>query len=400
MRVRAVNAGLVVGGLSFLLYWATASVLAAQGTTGHFGADAHLYQGIAFGNVFDRTTRFHPVTVAMAVAWMKVVSPLQSWLALPQLLNALFALVGAAGAGAATAVFAALMPRRLAIACGCICASTLACWYFSAIPESKIVTAALSNFYLLAYVHMRHQPTAKGVAILSAVLALACLNEIVSLLLVAIPIVDTVWRKGVRWSHGRWIVAHAMVVPLCLLVLEVLVNGRLVAPTPDTESQSHLSMLVYYVLKNDHSLDSLYAFAVNWLVFNFAAPTPTAPMWPQAGGYFEPSVAPFLGSVPAVTLVALLGLILLLPRLAANRAPLSADTASLLVAGGCYALARAAFFFVFNPAEPLLFSPAVTLPHAMMILVPSAVSHFERRLMGLAMLCGLLLWVNLGFMLG
>jgi hypothetical protein len=61
---------------------------------------------------------------------------------------------------------------------------------------------------------------------------------------------------------------------------------------------------------------------------------------------------------------------------------------------------RAVFFFGFNPAEPLLFSPAVTLVVWLIILVPFADSRFPAKGALLSVLCVLLIATNVGFMLG
>lgn len=65
-----------------------------------------------------------------------------------------------------------------------------------------------------------------------------------------------------------------------------------------------------------------------------------------------------------------------------------------------YAVVRGVFFFIFNPSEPLLFSPAVTFAHWSLILVPFVASPFPAKRELLAALCVLLLATNAGFMLG
>jgi len=60
--------------LTFGLYWLTSFVLEGRNAMTHFGADAHVYTLLADGIVVDGLARFHPVTIAMAMAWMKILS--------------------------------------------------------------------------------------------------------------------------------------------------------------------------------------------------------------------------------------------------------------------------------------------------------------------------------------
>lgn len=371
-----------------------------HGTT-HFGADGHLYELLAQGTIHDRIARFHPLIVALSLAWMKLLAPLAQWISPAVLLQALFALIGAAGAGAATAVFASQLGQRwLAVLCGMIYASSLGIWYFSAIPESKILTASLSAFYILSYIRLRAQWTTSRYLVLTAVLFAACMNEIVSCFLVIVPFVDTILRRGWHWHAWKWIGAHALAVLLSFVFLEWAINGTAVTATDDPESRSHISMLIFYVLKSDYSISSLYAFAINWLFFNIAAPSSATPLWPHAGGYFEPSLVPYFASPLTALLPALLVLIVGAGLSPDYKSRLTAECRALLFAVASYAGIRAAFFVVFNPAEPLLFSPAVTLAHCMIVFVPFAASRFAAKMPVLLALWGILVFANGRFILG
>jgi hypothetical protein len=103
----------------------------------------------------DRITRFHPTTVVLALAWMKIVGPLSQWFDPPQLLRAMSAAIGVVGLWAATSAFAAVMSRGHAALFGIIYALSLGVWYFASIEESKIVTATLSALYIAGYLHLR-----------------------------------------------------------------------------------------------------------------------------------------------------------------------------------------------------------------------------------------------------
>src|SRR5262249_22218387 len=206
---------------AFGLYWLSALVLAAREDTFLFGADTILYMELAKGNVierlgsfyaFDRITRFHPLTTALAVAWMKALSPLTQWITPQQLLKAMFSTVGAIGVGAAAAAFAAVVPRRQAQLWSAIYGASLSVWYFASIEESKIVTATLAAVYIAAYLRLRQDWTVRGAVTLTGILLLACLNEIIAAFLVAIPVADALAQRGRRLRdnlrHGRWIAWH------------------------------------------------------------------------------------------------------------------------------------------------------------------------------------------------
>src|SRR5262245_39705586 len=86
---------------AFVLYWVSAIILQSRGGTTHFGADAHLYSLLADGVAHERVARFHPLTTAMAAAWLKALSPLTVWVSPLNLLKAMFAAIGALGVWAA-----------------------------------------------------------------------------------------------------------------------------------------------------------------------------------------------------------------------------------------------------------------------------------------------------------
>lgn len=384
----------------FGVYWLTAVVLASRQTTAHFGADSSFFAFLAQMAVHDRAARFHPVTTTLGLAWMETFSLLTPWLAPATILKAMFAAVGALGVWAAMSIFTVLLPRGYVLLGGALYGSSLGVWYFAGIPESKIVTATLSVLYIALYVRLRKRWRPVGAVGLGVILALACLNEIVSAFLLAIPMVDALMRYGFDWRRYRWPAAHVPVVLAAWFVLEVFVNGWLVPESAYQEGQSHYNMLLYYIAKNDYGLASLHGFIANWFFFNIVAPTPQAAMWPQAGGYFEPTFAAYLAwPIAFVTLcvMALVGIAGALPRLRAKRL---GTGGGLLLPLAAYALVRAVFFFIFNPAEPLLFSPAVTIVHWLILLVPFAASRFPAKRALLGGLCVLLFATNAAFMLG
>ncbi len=388
----------LVTAIAFGVYWFTGVVLAERRAAAHFGADTSFFAVLADMAVHHRAARFHPLTTTLGLAWMKIFSPITPWLAPATILKALFAAVGALGVWAAMSIFARLLPRGYVLLAGILYGASLGVWYFSGIPESKIVTATLSVLYIAVYVHLRERWSLTGAIVLGVVLALGCLNEIVSAFLLAIPVVDALLRHRLDWRRSRWLGAHVPVVFVAWFVLEVFVNGWLVPESTYPEGQSHFNMLLYYIAKNDYGLASIHGFITNWFFFNIVAPTPHALKWAEAGGYFEPTMAAYLASPLALAALFIIGLIAaasLLPRTASL-----GPGGQLLLPLAAYALVRAVFFFIFNPTEPLLFSPAVTIAHWLILLVPFAASSFPAKRGLLAVLSVLLLVTNAGFMLG
>jgi hypothetical protein len=383
-------AGRVSGDLDFLLvplaafavYWLSALLIEAANATILFGSDSPLYAWLVRGEMVDRVARFHPVTVVMELAWMKLLAPLTAWIAPQNLLKALFAAVGAVGAWAAMWAFAAVVPRRHVPLWGAIYAASFAVWFFSSIEESKIVTATLSTLYIAIYLHLRQRWTLRGTALLTAVLLLGCLNEIVAGFLVVIPVLDTLLQRGWSVRGLRWVAAHALTPLAALAFLELVVNGNLVAASTDPEGASHLSMLFYYAAANKLDAWTVHYFLANWLFYNLAAPTSYAshvfPHWPE-NKYFDPDLTNYLHSPVSAALVLLFGAMLLACVVLRGRAGSLRGSGSLLLALLAYAVLRGAFFFAVYPYESLLFSSSVTLAHLLLIAIPFAASRFPAK---------------------
>jgi hypothetical protein len=396
--------GALVAVAAFVLYWLSALILEARGGTTHFGADAHLYSMLADGTAVDRITRFHPLTTAVAAAWMKLLSPLSPWLTQHQILKGLFALVGAAGVWAAMAALAAVVPRRQVPLWGAVYATSLGVWFFSSIEESKIVTTALAALYIAIYLRLRESWSTRNAVLLTGVLLAACLNEIVAAFLVAIPALDALVRY--RWDvlrRGWWIACHALAAPLAFLLLDVVV-GRLLEVETDPEGASHLSMLVYYITRNDFSFETIATFAIRWLFFNLAAPSVEAKYGvdesSQFAGDFEPVLSGYLGSPISIALVAVFCALLVVSLLPRFRARPVASMAGVLLGLSAYAFLRTLFFFIVNPGECLLFSSGVTLPLMLLVAIPFAASSFSRKQALLAGFAALLFIVNASFIIG
>jgi hypothetical protein len=367
---------------AFAVYWLSSLLLEASNATVHFGSDAPLYAWLVKGEMADRLTRFHPLTVAMELGWMKLLAPLELWVSPENLLKAMFAAVGAAGVCAAMWAFAAVVPRRQVVWWGIIYAASLAVWFFSSIEESKIATASLTALYIAIYLHLRQRWTLRGALLLTGVLLVGCLNEIVAGFLVVIPAVDTLLQR--RWDlrRLRWVAAHALTPLAALVFLELVVNGHVAATSTDPEGASHLSLLIYYTSANRFDAWAVHYFLENWVFFNIAAPTSYGsfvfPHWPK-NKYFDPDLTNYLSSPVSVLLVVLFAVMVIacvLPRYRSERVP---GSTGLLLALLAFAVLRGAFFFVLNPYECLLFSSGVTLPHLLLIAIPFAASRFPAK---------------------
>ena len=402
---------IVVALAAFALYWLSSYILEQRNGTTHFAADTWFYTELVDQDVLYRVAndedlsrifRFHPTTVVVAAGWMKIVSPLARWIDRHYLLKAMFAAVGAIGVWAAMWGFAAVVPRRYAALWGLVYAGSLGVWYFSSIEESKIVSATFSTLYIAVYLHLRNRWTMRGAAVLTAILLLACLNEIVAGFLVIIPIVDTLVRHGWDLRKGRWVAWHILAGPIALAILEGITRGWTGAPATHAEGATHFSMLIWYISKNYFTAESLYAFAVRWLFFNIAAPELHASHWADAstnfGGDFRPVLANYLSSPVSVGLVVLFGVMLIATIL--SKQPSAKSQAGLMPALAAYALLRSMFFFVFNSKECLLFSSSVTLAHLLMIGIPFAASSFPAKRTLLLIFAMLLFLTNGAFITG
>lgn len=386
------------------LYWLTSFILLSHNTASSFGNDSTLYTAIADGSIQDRLIRFHPVTVALAFDWMKILAPFSDWVAPHHLLTLMFSLIGGLGVWAALSAFRSVVPARYVMICGVIYACCLGSWYFSAVAESKIVTASLATLYIALYLKLRENWTVTGVWLMTGVLGIACLNEIVAAFMLAIPVVDTLRREGFNARAGRWILAHALVVPGAWFILEVTINGRLPHDPANIESGSMFKMFWFYVGFNDHGAASLYSFVLNWLVFNIVAPTRTAfaavSLWPTYYGYFAPSFANYFTSVASAGAIALLAVIAAVPFVPAWRAEQpTAGGSGMALPLAAYTAVRAAFFFMFNPAEPMLFTSAVTLAHLIIVIPAFAATRFPAKMPVLAGFAALLFLTNLRFVM-
>lgn len=397
-RLLTPSAILVVG-VAFAVYLISALYLGGRGGISYFGADPEYYVVMDRHVHHHRATRFHPTTVALGLGWMTLFSPLETWVAPHILLKAMFAAVGAVGVFGAIAAFTVLLPRGYGLLGGILYASSLGVWYFAAIPESKILTATLSALYIAVYVRYRDDWNTPRTIGLNAILAVACLNEIVAGFLIAIPAVDALLR-GIDWSRVRWIGVQVAIALTALLVLELLVNGWLIPKSGKPDEQSHFALLIHYVTKFKYSLAKFHDFGANWFFFNLVAPTPHALWWPQSGGYFEPSVAAYRASPIAMMAVVIIAMMIVAGSIAAARGASFGAADGLLLPLAAYAIVRAAFFIIFVPDEALLFSPAATLAHWLILLVPFAASRLPAKGLVLSILAICLFVTNAGFILG
>lgn len=390
---------LLVAGAACIVYLMSALYLDARDGTSYFGADPDYYEVLA-RHTYDYTAaRFHPSTVILGLGWMQLFAPFESWIAPHVILKVMFAAVGALGVLGAITTFKILLPRGYGLLAGAIYASSLGVWYFAAVPESKILTASLSALYIALYVRYRDDWNARRTIGINAILAVACFNEIVAGFLVAIPAVDALLR-GLNWSRIRWIGIQVLVGLLMLLALELFVNGGVVPESAASQDQSHFALFWAYFARFTFNPAKFHDFAANWFFFNLVAPTPYAAWWPQTGGYFEPSVFAYGASPIAFVAICLVVAMIVVGVVSGASAARLGPAGGLFLPLAAYVIVRAAFFIVFVPNEALLFSPAVTLPHWLFVLVPFAASRLPGKKTILAALCVLLIVVNAGFMVG
>jgi hypothetical protein len=316
----------------------------------------------------------------------------------------MFAVVGALGVWAAMAAFSAVVARRYVTLLGIIYATSLSVWYFSSIEESKIASATLTASYIAAYLRLRRSWSERGAVLLTAILLLACLNEIIAGFLVLIPAVDALVQRGWRLRGNWWIGWHALTAPLVLVFLEVAINGRLIEANPDPEGASHVSMLLFYVTQNQYSLTALGEFVSRWLFYSIATPAVEATYDARTdyAGEYDPGVtlasyfaSPVSGALALAFLVIVAASVM--PR---YRSKGPGDLAGVPQALLAYALVRGTFFFLVYPGECLIFSSGTTLAHMLLIGMPFAVSRFPWKQTLLAMFAALLFITNATFIIG
>jgi hypothetical protein len=390
---------------AFAVYWSSSFVLNTEARDGrmHFGADTLDFAPLANGEVSNRNLRLHPLTIGLSLGWMKVTQPLAGWLEPEQLHRALFALIGALGVWAAICAFAALVPRRYVALLGIIYAGSLGIWYFASIEESKILAATLSSLYIAVYFHIRKHLSARNIALLSAVLLAACLNEIVAAFLVAIPATDSLLRHRFDLRKSSWIFVHALVPVAALLFLEFFINGVVAQTSGNPENASHFSMFFYYLVR-DHYFAAVYIYIINWFFFSIAAPAPEAEYlfekWPLHPYYFEPSISNYVSFLPQAAVAIVFLAIAFGAALALWRRALSTDASICLAALSSYALVRCVFFYFIHPLEGLLFSSSVVLAHLLLLAVPFAASPLPGKRLLLAVFAVLLIVANGIFITG
>lgn len=379
-RLYAVALALLVCG-TFALYWISSFALERRFATTYFGADTWHFTELATGRFNDRIMRLHPLTVVLALGWMKIFSPLTAWLAPVAVLKAMFALIGALGAGAAVHAFAAFMPKRHALLWGAIYAASAGIWYFSSLEESKILSATLVAAYIAAYAHLRGNWTPRGAALLTGILFAACLNEITAAFLVAIPAIDILIRTKFDWRALRWVALHALAAIVAFLVLEAIKRFA-VTVTPSPEGTSFLDIFLYYFTKNRYDLQSVLGFLYRWFFFNIAAPEPEihfANRLTRYGGDFEPALQHYFDSPFSALLLACFAIMIAAAFFLRSREEKRLLLAGIMLGLCAYALARMLFFFLFLPGECLLYSPSVSLAHLLLIAIPFAASRLPYK---------------------
>jgi hypothetical protein len=378
--IDAIATAILVTG-SFALYWTSSFSLEARGATTYFGADSWHFTELASGHFNDRIMRLHPVTVGLALGWMKIFAPLTYWLAPIAVLKAMFAFVGAIGVWAAVHAFSAFMPRRHAILWGAVYACSMGIWYFASIEESKIVSATLATVYIALYAHLRGHWTPRGAFLLTAALFAACINEITAAFLVAIPAIDAFLKARFAWQSLRWIFLHALAAPLALIILEAIKRFA-VTIAPNAEGNNLFEIFLFYASQTNYDLPTISAFLQRWIFFNLAAPEAEihfANIETKYGGDFEPTLLHYFDTPASAALLAIFAVMAAAALLLRNRDGQRVTLTAIMLALLAYALARLVFFFVFLPAECLLYSPSVSLVHLLFVAVPFAASHFPYK---------------------
>jgi hypothetical protein len=356
---------------SFLLYSETSKILIEKDITVIFGADANLYFQLAEGTVNDQIKLFHPLTHYLTQAWMAVLSPLREAIGVDSLSAALFALVGASGVAAAYAAFRRILPASYVFACTIAYAFALSWWFFSSIHETKIIDGAIVSIYIAVYLHLREKWSLAGALCLTAILIVGCFNAIVTAFLVAIPAIDIFIRENYRLRSLKWVVLHALPVPLIFGAMELLISRSVAAGADEAEGSSHFDLLLTFAALGDHGFMSWLGFMLNWLLFSLAAPSDNAEysyaIWEDYAGYFEPNVLNYFDN-GATGLFLILFCVMLVAAVICRRDDVKITSLRPLLIGlAAYSLIRSVLFFVFIPSEAMLYTSPVILAHLLIL---------------------------------
>ena len=176
--------------------------------------------------------------------------------------------------------------------------------------------------------------------------------------------------------------------------------GRLSRGT-HPEGASHFSMLIWYASQTQFTFNSVYYYLVSWLFFSIAAPERYAYHWAEPsihfGGIFIPGLANYVASPLPAALVVLFAELLAMIIALRKKIAVVPNASAIMLALVAYAFVRAAFFFVFNPKENMLFSPSVILAHLLLLAIPFAATSLpERAKVAFLALLAALLFVNNG----
>jgi hypothetical protein len=130
-----------------------------------------------------------------------------------------------------------------------------------------------------------------------------------------------------------------------------------------------------------------------------AAPAREAPLW-DPPGFFEPALMNYFSSPASAMLVAVFIGMLVLSIVTLRRGRGLGNPTGIVLGLIAFSLLRAAFFFIFDPPEPLLFSSSVTLAHVLLIGILFARADFPGKRTVLATLAVLLAATNQAFIIG
>lgn len=384
----------VAASFIFVVYLGSAYLLAAEQRDEALGADAGLYRMLAYPTFAeDRVTAFHVVTVLLARAWIGIIAPLVGRIAPdlwpPHMLHPLLAAVGAAGVIAAIYVASKFLARRDAILFGVIYGLSLGVWYFSCVPESKGLTAALIAVYLAVYLRFRDDRSMVSGLMLSGIMFAACMNDLTSAALLVIPLFDSVMRGRFDKSACARIGMQLTIGVVGAVVIQQLMvpllpgNGSESAKDWPVESGAVALFLKYFQI-SDHSPSAFWSFLLNWLFFNIAAPqehaTHALALWPDYKGFFEPSLFGYLTSVTTLGLAGCVASIIYFAAAPTSRGRITSDAAGLMMGLLAFSVVRGVFFFLFNPGEAILFSSSVVLPHLLLFSIPFGTAKISDQL--------------------
>ncbi len=369
MRSKKLLVGALFGGFLLLYLWLNASSVRSNSYREYtFGADVPRYTAIfKYGKVNSgKIATRHPLPVAISITFKQALAPLERQIGLPLYMKAPYALFGALAVLVAYAACKHVLgDTPLALMGAALFGFSGAVLYFASVPESYIITTFFSSLFILAFLKLTQEVSAKNLILLTLWYLLSVLSEALTAALLVIPLVyfarEFVTDAKTRIPLSVTVLACALLAFGSLSLSMHLVSGDAVIP-------------YYFQFKGEQSapavpsLNALGEVALNFTFFGIGYPgyaVTHALVWePSYSGFFTPSLLEYFKTKSGGAFFLLYAVLLyLLVRGASKNTRLKA---ALLA----YILLRMVAVLLINPWESYLYLAPLVLPWLVLLLEP------------------------------